>query len=183
MTIFTKKQLDSLESQYRDEIEAEPTYKKYRKQLDQAKTWQERFAIVGHDYKTIKGPNNWHESAIKDEFGVDILPELQEFYALGLDELDCVLFDFDHVLATNRSFRHDKDLAASNLPFDHLFFFGGNGLGDHYALAYHRDGSLNPWIWVWEHETDDRKQYCWDINDLIARHFGEYGGFGEHLIF
>lgn len=179
MTKLPEDKLRWLELEYQHDLEAEPKYHELCKQLAKARTWRERFKAVGQEYREIKGPNNWHESAIKDDFGFEILPELQELYALGLNGLDCVLYSFDEVMETNRDLRTAPELAAFNMPVDHLFFFGGNGLGDHFCLAYNRDGSMKDEIWIWDHESDERKAYCRGLNDLIARYFSRYGGYGQ----
>lgn len=183
MTIFTKEQLQSLERQYKEELEARPKYEQFSMILRTVTTWRERIAVLGQEYREIKGPNNWHESAIKDDFGIDIIPELQKFYAEGIDGLDCVLYNFDEVMEINRERRNDPVFADFMMPVDHFFFFGGHGNGDMFALGYYRDGSMSPYVWLWDHETDERKCYCHGLNDLLARYFSYYGGYGDHLIF
>jgi cell wall assembly regulator SMI1 len=73
----------------------------------------------------------------------------------------------------NIEFRTFPDFADLYQPFDGLMFFGDNGGGDQFA--FHPD-KPEAGVFVWEHETDERRKVADDLADYLRRRLVAEGG-------
>lgn len=179
MAKLSKRQLKDIEWQLQCELDTQKEYDKVARKFRKAKTWPEKIAALGYCAEPLEGQNNWHETAIKEAFGFEVLPELQQFYALGLDGMDHVIYDFNYAMQVNTTMREDKGYQELFMPFGHFFIFGGPGNGDYYMQAFNGDGSSKSEFYLWDHETDNRKAFCSRFDDLLLRHATCYGGYGD----
>jgi hypothetical protein len=110
---------------------------------------------------------------LEEAFGLTLPDELKTF----LLESNGVSADYaplvwpvDEMIEQNRSFRENEGFAELYMPFDCLFFFGGDGGGDQFAYrvlaGQIRDTSD---IYRWEHECDDRGWFASNLKDFFER--------------
>jgi cell wall assembly regulator SMI1 len=72
------------------------------------------------------------------------------------------------IVEENARFRQNADFAGLYLPFDQLMFLGDNGGGDQFAHV--RDPAVRPGdVFVWNHETDERKRVAGSLEDYLRR--------------
>ncbi|MFD3701914.1 SMI1/KNR4 family protein [Nocardia sp. NPDC058658] len=82
-----------------------------------------------------------------------------------------LVWSVEEIIDQNTQFRHDAEFAKLYLPFDELMFFGDNGGGDQFAYAGMASGQ-NTAVYVWDHETDDRKRVADSLTDYLQRRAG-----------
>lgn len=78
------------------------------------------------------------------------------------------------IVETNLEFRQSADFAELYKPFDQLMFLGDNGGGDQFAnvqVPEERPGE----IFVWDHETDERKWVAKSLADYLERRANSEG--------
>lgn len=170
---------DGAESTLRERAICKHNYGVYSDRLENAKTVPQMLDALGVIYEPMEGKNTWTESAIKDTFGIEVIPELQEFYSLGISFVSdfCALDSFEDVMRLNHSFRYDRGFTELYMPFDHHFIFGGNGGGDFFMLAYTKHNQLLTFpIYEWNHETDSRSTYSYGgFKEFLARYQSGFG--------
>jgi hypothetical protein len=77
-----------------------------------------------------------------------------------------VVWDLERIARDNSEFRSRPDFASLYESFDDLIFFGDNGGGDQFALR--ADGSEAD-VFVWEHETDERRKVAENLRDYLEK--------------
>lgn len=77
-----------------------------------------------------------------------------------------VVWPAERIAADNADFRADPDFAELYQPFDGLLFFGDNGGGDQFAYLPEEPAAG---VFVWEHETDERRQVAEDLADYLRQ--------------
>lgn len=161
----------------KERVLAKELYQRFQLAMNKATTVPQMLMAAKIPYGYIEGENTWHENAVKEAFGIEILPELQEFYSLGLTTESDLIFSFEDAMVINHDFRHDTGFTDLYMPFDHVYIFGGNGGGDFYLLTYSKSLRRGLQIFYWDHETDARSVYCWDFTEFLARSGSWYGGY------
>ena len=73
------------------------------------------------------------------------------------------------MIEQNLLFRRNADFAELYMPFDSLFFFGGEGNGDQFAYRILAGQIREPWIYEWEHESDNRVWFAHGLEDYFQR--------------
>ena len=81
-----------------------------------------------------------------------------------------LVWSVDEMIEQNQSFRDNEEFAQLYMPFDCLFFFGGEGNGDQFGYrvlaGQIRDTS---WVFKWDHESDNREWFARDLKDFFQR--------------
>ena len=77
-----------------------------------------------------------------------------------------VVWPAGRIVQDNADFRSYEDFAELYQPFDDLIFFGDNGGGDQFAV---RPAEPAAGIFVWDHETDERRKVAEDLADYLRR--------------
>jgi cell wall assembly regulator SMI1 len=77
-----------------------------------------------------------------------------------------VVWPAERIAADNADFRTDSDFAELYQPFDGLLFFGDNGGADQFAYLPEEPAAG---IFVWEHETDDRRRVAENLADYLRQ--------------
>lgn len=83
-----------------------------------------------------------------------------------------VVWPVERILTENLSFRTNESFRDLYLPFDSLVFFGDDGGGNQFAFV--RTPEKDD-VFVWDHETDDRKWVAADLEQYVARSFESDG--------
>jgi hypothetical protein len=85
-----------------------------------------------------------------------------------MDGFADVVMTVDDVIKENLEMRRDV-YAETNMPFNHMLIFGGIGNGDYWFYPIAGTGRIvyNK-IFVWDHETDERKFAASFLKELIA---------------
>ncbi len=93
-------------------------------------------------------------NGIKDRYGSDLV------------------WPLERVVADNRDFRSNPDFTDLYMPFDPLLFFADAGNGDQFAFLWtpRRDE-----VFVWDHESDERKWVAKSLEDYLERRAGSDG--------
>lgn len=165
--------------QLKERALAKELYERFKTAMKKAKTVPDMLLAAKIPFNYIEGENTWHENAVKDAFGIEILPELQEFYARGMTTEDDLIYSYSDAMRINDQFRNDPGFTELYMPFDHVYIFGGAGNGDFYLLTYTKSQERHMYIFIWDHETDGRTPYCWHFDDFLARSGSWYGGYGS----
>lgn len=79
-----------------------------------------------------------------------------------------LVWSVEEIVDQNIRFRHDPEFAELYMSFDQLMFFGDNGGGDQFAYVRLPSGQ-NTGVYVWDHETDDRKWVAGSLTDYLQR--------------
>lgn len=133
--------------------------------------WRE---LVSEHCEAAKFSEPASESDIKrleETFSVRLPEELKSFLleCNGV-EADCapLVWSVAEMIEQNRSFREHEGFAELYMPFDCLFFFGGDGGGDQFAYrilaGQIRDTS---WIFRWDHESDNREWFASSLEQFF----------------
>jgi hypothetical protein len=78
------------------------------------------------------------------------------------------------IIEENTGLRDDPDLARLYMSFDQLMFVGDNGGGD--LFGYVRvPGERPDDVFVWDHETDERRWVSASLRDYLERRAGADG--------
>ena len=85
---------------------------------------------------------------VRDKFGVE------------------VIWSVDRILRDNEDFRDNESFTELYMPLAPLMFFGDLGSGDQCAFVRQPE---RPDVFVWNHETDDRRLAANDLADYVAR--------------
>ena len=72
-------------------------------------------------------------------------------YDLGL------VWNLERIQDDNFQFRNNTDFADLYMPFESLLFFADAGNGDQFAYPIQNGKIGRPDVFVWDHETDDRR--------------------------
>ncbi|TDC11386.1 SMI1/KNR4 family protein [Nonomuraea longispora] len=92
---------------------------------------------------------------------------VQDEYGSGL------VWSVQQIIEENEAFRRSADFARLYMSFDQLMFVGDNGGGDQFA--YVRVPVARDDVFVWDHETDDRKRVAGSLKDYLERRAGSDG--------
>ncbi|GAA2432815.1 hypothetical protein GCM10010191_53550 [Actinomadura vinacea] len=99
----------------------------------------------------------------------DALRELLRETGGVLDEYGCgVVWPVREIIERNAEFRASEDFAGLYMSFDQLMFIGDNGGGDQFAYVRVPAGRPDD-VWVWDHETDERKRVALSLEDYLRR--------------
>ncbi|MFD4440221.1 SMI1/KNR4 family protein [Nocardia sp. NPDC058519] len=79
-----------------------------------------------------------------------------------------LVWSVEEIIDQNTQFRRDAEFAELYMPFDQLMFFGDNGGGDQFAYV-RLPSRHNTGVYVWDHETDDRKWVAGSLTDYLQR--------------
>lgn len=93
---------------------------------------------------------------VRDEYGAGLVWSVRE------------------IVEQNAAFRADPDLAGLYMSFDQLMFVADNGGGDQFAYVRVPAGRPED-VFVWDHETDERKRVAASLRDYLARRAGAGG--------
>ncbi|MET8863932.1 SMI1/KNR4 family protein [Nonomuraea sp. NPDC004580] len=85
-----------------------------------------------------------------------------------------LVWSVQEIIQGNTEFRHSTDFAELYMPFDQLLFMGDNGGGDQFAYVRNPAGRLDE-VFVWDHETDERKRVATSLEDYLERRAGADG--------
>ncbi|MEV0437146.1 SMI1/KNR4 family protein [Nocardia sp. NPDC050413] len=85
-----------------------------------------------------------------------------------------LVWSVQEMIDQNIEFRCDAEFAELYMSFDQLMFFGDNGGGDQFCYVRLPSGH-NTGVYVWEHETDDRKWAAGSLTDYLQRRAGAEG--------
>lgn len=78
------------------------------------------------------------------------------------------------IIDQNVMFRRDAEFAELYTPFDQLMFFGDNGGGDQFGYVPLPSGHSTG-VYVWDHESDDRKWVAGSLTSYLQRRAGAEG--------
>jgi hypothetical protein len=78
------------------------------------------------------------------------------------------------IIEQNVEFRGSADFSQLYMSFDQLMFIGDDGGGDQFAFV--RVPAVRPDdVFVWDHETDERKCVAVSLEDYLERRAGSSG--------
>ncbi|MFB8281554.1 SMI1/KNR4 family protein [Nocardia colli] len=105
---------------------------------------------------------------IEQQLGQPVPGDLRDLFrqADGVETADDLVWPIQQVIARNSDFRSNGDFAELYKPFDQLMFIGSNGGGDQFAYLRGPEGWVEE-IYVWDHETDERKGICGSLDDYL----------------
>ncbi|WUH99077.1 SMI1/KNR4 family protein [Spirillospora sp. NBC_00431] len=115
---------------------------------------------------------------IERRLGRPVPDELREL----LRQTDGVRADYEsglvwsvqEIIETNTEFRQSADFAELYMSFDQLMFMGDNGGGDQFAYVQPPEGRPGE-VFVWDHETDERKRVAKSLEDYLERRANSEG--------
>ena len=85
-----------------------------------------------------------------------------------------LVWSVQEIIKENTEFRQSVDFAELYMSFDQLMFMGDNGGGDQFA--YVRVPARRPDdVFVWDHETDERRWVAKSLEDYLERRAGSDG--------
>ncbi|WP_239114806.1 SMI1/KNR4 family protein [Planotetraspora kaengkrachanensis] len=84
-----------------------------------------------------------------------------------------LVWSAQEIIKGNTEFRQSADFAELYMSFDQLMFMGDNGGGDQFA--YVRVPARPGDVFVWDHETDERKWVARSLEDYLERRAGSDG--------
>ncbi|MEU6038133.1 SMI1/KNR4 family protein [Actinomadura sp. NPDC047616] len=79
-----------------------------------------------------------------------------------------LVWSAQEIIKENTEFRGSADFAELYMPFDQLMFIGDNGGGDQFAYVRGPSGRPDD-VFVWDHETDERKWIANSLEDYLQR--------------
>lgn len=85
-----------------------------------------------------------------------------------------LVWSVQEIIKENAEFRQSADFAELYMSFDQLMFMGDNGGGDQFAYVRVPAGRPDD-VFVWDHETDDRKWVAGSLEDYLKRRAGSDG--------
>ncbi|WP_410869826.1 SMI1/KNR4 family protein [Nocardia sp. A7] len=85
-----------------------------------------------------------------------------------------LVWSVQEIIDHNIEFRRDADFAELYMSFDQLMFFGDNGGGDQFCYVRLPSGH-NTGVYVWDHESDDRKWVAGSLTDYLQQRTGAAG--------
>ncbi|MEV0144771.1 MULTISPECIES: SMI1/KNR4 family protein [unclassified Nonomuraea] len=92
---------------------------------------------------------------------------IQDQYGSGL------VWSVQQIIERNEEFRRRADFAELYMSFEQLMFVGDNGGGDQFAHV--RVPAAPDDVFVWDHETDDRKWVAGSLQDYLERRAASVG--------
>ena len=75
------------------------------------------------------------------------------------------------IIERNSQFRQDADFAELYMSFDQLLFFGDDGGGNQFAHV--QVPAERPDVFMWDHETDERRWVARSLADYLQRRAGD----------
>lgn len=140
--------------------------------------WRE---LIGRLYGDAEfaGPASEEEiNQIERQLGQSVPVELRELLrqtdGVRADYGSGLVWSVQEILKANTEFRRSADFAELFMSFDQLMFMGDNGGGDQFA--YVRVPAVRPdEVFVWDHETDERKWVASSLKDYLERRAGSDG--------
>ncbi|MEU6715960.1 SMI1/KNR4 family protein [Nonomuraea sp. NPDC046802] len=85
-----------------------------------------------------------------------------------------LVWSVQEIIQENTEFRQSADFAELYMSFDQLMFMGDNGGGDQFAYIRVSAGRPDD-VFVWDHETDERKWVAASLEDYLKRRAGADG--------
>ncbi|MEV0857155.1 SMI1/KNR4 family protein [Nocardia fluminea] len=85
-----------------------------------------------------------------------------------------LVWPVQEIIDQNIEFRRDAEFAELYMNFDQLMFFGDNGGGDQFCYVRLPSGH-NTGVYVWDHESDDRKWVAGSLTDYLQQRAGAEG--------
>lgn len=85
-----------------------------------------------------------------------------------------LVWSVPEIIEENAQFRRNADFAELYMSFDPLMFMGDNGGGDQFAYVRVPAGRPDD-VFVWDHETDERKWVAASLEDYLRRRAGSNG--------
>lgn len=80
-------------------------------------------------------------------------------------DLDTLVFSTSRFIEQNQYMRTLPD----RMPFDGLYFIGGMGDGDLFAMGRTSEGEWSESVMIWEHETDRRYEVADNLIEYAAK--------------
>lgn len=109
------------------------------------------------------------EAALAIEFPEQLRSLLLESNGV-LGEYDLgLVWSLDRIRDENLYFRNNSDFADLYMPFEHLLFFGDAGNGDQFAYPIQNGKIHRSDVFVWDHETDDRRWVAGSLKQYLQR--------------
>lgn len=91
---------------------------------------------------------------------------VQAEYGSGL------VWSVQDIITENTRFRQSADFAELYTSFDQLMFMGDDGGGNQFAHV--RVPARGPDLFVWDHETDERKWVAGSLEEYLRRRASSY---------
>jgi hypothetical protein len=79
-----------------------------------------------------------------------------------------LVWSAQEIVRENTEFRRNGDLGGLYGSFDRLMFIGDNGGGDQFGYVQGPSGPHGG-VYVWDHETDERKRVATSLEDYLRR--------------
>ncbi|MBO8196022.1 SMI1/KNR4 family protein [Streptomyces oryzae] len=89
-------------------------------------------------------------NGVRDEYGAGLVWSVRE------------------IVEQNAEFRANSDFSAHYMSFEQLMFMADNGGGDQFAFVRVPAGRPDD-VFVWDHETDERKRVALSLADYLDR--------------
>jgi hypothetical protein len=99
---------------------------------------------------------------------------LRETDGVRTDDGSGLVWSVQEIIEQNTAFRQSTDFARLYMSFDQLMFIGDNGGGDQFAYVRVPAGRPDD-VFVWDHETDERKWVAGSLRDYLERRAGAPG--------
>src|SRR4051812_16179542 len=77
-----------------------------------------------------------------------------------------IVWPAERVVKDNKNFRTHEGFSELYQPFDGLMFFGSNAGGDQFAYVVN---APEEGVFVWEHESDERRKVADDLADYLQK--------------
>jgi hypothetical protein len=137
--------------------------------------WKQLIGRLYRDAEFAAPASDDEIDQIERRLGQAVPDELRELLRQTngvLDEYGSgLVWSVREIIKANTEFRRDADFAELYMSFDQLMFMGDNGGGDQFA--YPRVPARRPdVVFVWDHETDERKWAGKSLQDYLERRAG-----------
>ncbi|MBL8873944.1 MAG: SMI1/KNR4 family protein [Planctomycetaceae bacterium] len=133
--------------------------------------WRDFITSLTADATFAPGATESSIAATEDALAVEFPDQLRSMLlesngVLGEYDLGLV-WSVDRIRDDNLYFRNNRDFADLYMPFEHLLFFADAGNGDQFAYPIQNGKIRRPDVFVWNHESDDRRWVAGSLKQYI----------------
>ena len=133
--------------------------------------WKELIGGLYDDAEFAPPASDEEIDQIERRLGQTVPDELRELLrrtdGVRADYGSGLVWSVREIVEENTRFRQDTDFAGLYMAFDQLMFVGDNGGGDQFAHV--RVPTARRDVFVWNHETDERRWVAASLEDYLRR--------------
>jgi cell wall assembly regulator SMI1 len=134
--------------------------------------WKDMIRALYEDAEFAPAASDTEIDQVEGRLGQTVPNELRDLlrHANGV-HAECgagLVWSVKEIIDLNTQFRQGAEIAELYMSFEQLMFFGDNGGGDQFAYVRLPSGQ-NTGVYVWDHETDDRKWVASSLTDYLQR--------------